>query len=156
MAEKKTKKSTIEINNRRAAFEYQFLDKLEAGIVLTGTEIKSIRQGKVNLSDAFCFFRKGELFVRSMFIGEYEYGTYFNHETRRMRKLLLRRPELRKLERRVKERGLTIVPVRLYLSERGFAKLEVALAQGKKVHDKRESIRDKDLKRDMQRVMKRT
>lgn len=155
MADKKTKKTGIEILNRRAGFEYQFIEKFEAGIVLTGTEIKSIRQGKVNLSDAYCYIKKGELYVKSMFIAEYEHGTYSNHESRRMRKLLLRRAELRKLERRVKERGLTIVPVRLYLTDRGFAKLEIALAQGKKVHDKRESIRQKDLGRDMDRQMKR-
>lgn len=152
MAEKK--KKTVEIVNRRAQFEYHFLDVFEAGIVLQGTEIKSIRAGNANLSDAYCVFQHGELFVRSMFIAEYEYGTYANHETRRMRKLLLRRPELRKLERRVKERGLTIVPYKLYLSERGMAKLEIALAQGKKTHDKRESIKEKDNKRDLERVKK--
>ncbi len=152
MAEKK--KKTVEIVNRRAQFEYHFLDVFEAGIVLQGTEIKSIRAGNANLSDAYCVFQHGELYVRSMFIAEYEYGTYANHETRRMRKLLLRRPELRKLERRVKERGLTIVPYKLYLSERGMAKLEIALAQGKKTHDKRESIKEKDNKRDLERVKK--
>lgn len=152
MAEKK--KKTVEIVNRKAQFEYQFLDVFEAGIVLQGTEIKSIRAGNANLSDAYCVFQHGELFVRSLFIAEYEFGTYANHETRRIRKLLLRRPELRKLERKVKERGLTIVPYKLYLSERGMAKLEIALAQGKKTHDKRESIKEKDNKRDLERVKK--
>ncbi len=152
MAEKKRK--TVEIVNRRAQYEYHFLELFEAGIVLQGTEIKAIRQGNANLSDAYCVFQQGDLYVRSMFIAEYEYGTYANHDPRRMRKLLLRRPELRKLERRVKERGLTIVPHRLYLSERGFAKLEIALAQGKKTHDKRETIKAKDQKRELDRSHK--
>lgn len=152
MADKKRK--TVEIVNRRAQYEYHFLELFEAGIVLQGTEIKSIRQGNANLSDAYCVFQHGDLYVRSMFIAEYEYGTYANHDPRRMRKLLLRRPELRKLERRVKERGLTIVPYRLYLSERGFAKLEIALAQGKKTHDKRETIKAKDQKRELDRSHK--
>lgn len=150
MAEKKK----IEIKNRRASFEYEFLEKHEAGIVLTGTEIKSIRQGKVNLRDAYCYFKKGELFVKSMFIAEYEHGNYANHEARRARKLLLRRHQLRKLEKRVKERGYTIVPTRLYLNDRGLAKLEIALAQGKKVYDKRKTIKEKDVKRDVQRQLK--
>lgn len=153
MAEKK-KKQEIEIINRRAKHEYQFITTLEAGIVLQGTEIKSIRQNNVNLRDSYCVFKKGELYVKSLFIGEYKFGNYFNHEPRRDRKLLLRRTELRKLERRVKERGFTIVPYRLYLSERGFAKLEIALSQGKKSYDKRQSIKEKDQKRDMARMKK--
>ena len=153
MAQKK-KKKTIEIDNRRARFEYEFLERHEAGLVLTGTEIKSIRKGHVNLRDAYCFFKKGELFVKSMFIAEYEYGTYANHDPRRTRKLLLRGSQLRKLEKKVKERGFTIVPVRLYLNDRGFAKLEIALAQGKKVHDKRKTIKEKDVKRDVERQVK--
>ena len=150
----KKKKNSIEILNRKAKFEYHFLDLYEAGIMLTGTEIKSIRNGEVNLKDAYCVFRKGELFVRSMYIKEYAFGTYDNHEPRRERKLLLRRRELKKLEKRVKERGFTIVPYRLYLSDRGFAKLEIALAQGKKSYDKRESIKAKDQKRDLDRMKK--
>ena len=150
----KQKKKTIEIDNRRARFEYEFLERHEAGLVLTGTEIKSIRKGHVNLRDAYCFFKKGELFVKSMFIAEYEYGTYANHDPRRTRKLLLRGSQLRKLEKKVKERGFTIVPVRLYLNDRGFAKLEIALAQGKKVHDKRKTIKEKDVKRDVERQVK--
>jgi SsrA-binding protein len=152
MAEKKQK--TIEIVNRRARYEYAFIDTFEAGILLVGTEIKSIRKGNANLTDAYCFFRGGELFVKSMFIAEYEHGNVFNHETRRERKLLLRRAELRKLEKRVKERGFTIVPYRLYLTERGFAKLEIALVTGKKSFDKRESIKEKDSKRDLDRLRK--
>jgi SsrA-binding protein len=152
MAEKKTK--TVEIVNRKAQYEYQFLDMFEAGIVLQGTEIKSIRKGNANLSDAYCVFQGSDLYVRSLFIAEYEFGNYANHDARRIRKLLLRRSELRKLERKVKERGLTIIPFRLYISERGLAKLEIALAQGKKTHDKRESIKEKDNKRDLERVKK--
>lgn len=150
MANKTTQKTT-EILNRKARFEYTFLEEFEAGIVLQGTEIKSIRKGSANLRDAYCVFKKGELYVRSLYIAEYSHGNRFNHEERRPRKLLLRRTELRKLEKKVKERGFTIVPVRLFINERGFAKLEIALAQGKKVHDKRQSIKDKDLKRDVSR-----
>lgn len=154
MAEKDKKKSTIEIKNRRATFEYQFIDTFEAGMVLQGTEIKSIRQGHANLRDSYCFFKKGELYVKSLFIAEYENGTYANHEARRTRKLLLKRTELRKLEKKVKEKGFTIVPYRLYLNERGIAKLEIALAQGKRSYDKRETIKRKDLKRDLERMKK--
>lgn len=130
------------------------MDRLEAGLVLTGTEIKSIRKGSADLRDAYCYFKKGELFVKNLFISEYDWGNQFNHETRRVRKLLLRGAELRKLEKKIKERGYTIVPYRLYFNDRGFAKLEIALAQGKKTHDKRESIKEKDVKRDMDRIKK--
>lgn len=149
-----TKKKNIEIVNRKAAFQYFFDESLEAGIVLSGTEIKSIRAGHVNMSDAFCYFVKGELMVRNLYIKEYEFGTIHNHEPKRMRKLLLHRRELRKLEKKVKERGVTIVPYRLYFSERGFVKLEVVVATGKKSADKRQTIKDKDLKRDMKRTLK--
>jgi SsrA-binding protein len=152
--EKKKKKAKVEIVNRRARFEYQFQDTFEAGIALLGTEIKSLRAGNANINDAFCFFENGELYVKNMYIKEYAFATYFNHEARRSRKLLLRRPELRKLEKRVKERGFTIVPYKLYFSERGFAKLEIALAQGKKSFDKRESIKEKDQRRDFDRMKK--
>ena len=148
------KEKQIEVINRKAKFEYYFLDEYEAGIVLTGTEIKSIRAGQANLSDAYCVFKKGELYVRNMHISEYKFGTYNNHEPRRIRKLLLSRQELRKLERKVKERGNTIVPYRLYISERGLAKLEIALSKGKKSFDKRASIKEKDNKRDMDRMKK--
>lgn len=147
-------KKQIEIVNRRAKFEYQFVDTYEAGIVLQGTEIKSIRQGNANLSDAYCFFRDGELYIKSMYIAEYENGTYANHEARRTRKLLLHRRELKKLERRVKEKGMTIVPYRLYLSERGIAKVEIALSSGKKSYDKRQTIKERDNKREMSRMKK--
>ncbi|MCI5083638.1 MAG: SsrA-binding protein SmpB [Saprospiraceae bacterium] len=156
MANKKDsgKKKSVEIINRRAAHEYFFTEQYEAGIVLQGTEIKSIRAGNVNLRDAYCFFKKGELYVKSMFIAEYENGTYANHEPRRTRKLLLKRTELRKLEKKMKEKGYTIVPYRLYMTERGFAKLEVVLVQGKKSYDKRHSIKEKDSKRDLARMKK--
>ncbi|MCB0703778.1 MAG: SsrA-binding protein SmpB [Saprospiraceae bacterium] len=150
----KKKKQAIEIVNRKARFHYHFIDTLEAGLILTGTEIKSIRTGAVNLADAYCTFRKGELYIRSLYIKEYDFGTLANHEPRRTRKLLLRRTELRKLEKRVKEKGFTIVPYRLYLSERGIAKIEIALAQGKKSFDKRETIKEKDQKRDLDRIRK--
>lgn len=151
---KEKKKSPIEIVNKRAEFEYHLEEKFEAGIVLTGTEIKSIRQGHVSLTDAYCFFRKGELYVKNMYIKEYEFATHFNHEPRRERKLLLKKSELRKLEKRVKERGFTIVPYRFYFSDRGFAKLEIALAQGKKSYDKRQSIKEKDTRRELERIKK--
>lgn len=154
MAIKKTKEHAIEIVNRKADFEYKFIDTVEAGIKLVGTEIKSIRKGNANLRDAYCFFRKGELYIKSLFISEYEHGNLHNHETRRLRKLLLKRNQLRKLEKQVKERSYTIVPIRLYVNDRGFAKIEIALAQGKKVYDKRESIKQKDVKRDLDRIKK--
>lgn len=153
MAEKKKKKK-IEIVNRKAAFGYFFRDTHEAGIVLKGTEIKSIRAGSVNLNDSFCYFSKGELYVRNLYIKEYDFGNQFNHDTRRARKLLLKKNELRKLEKKVKERGFTIIPYRLFMTDRGFAKLEVMLAEGKKSFNKRDSIKQKDLKRDAARQMK--
>lgn len=152
MGEKK--KNAVEIINRKAKHEFQFHDILEAGIILVGTEMKSIRKGEVNLRDAYCVFKDGELYLHSMFIAEYKYGHQFNHEERRTRKLLLKRRELKKLEKKVKEKGLTIIPYRLYISERGFAKVEIALAQGKKIFDKRDSIKQKDMKRDMDRMKK--
>lgn len=154
MAAKKKSEYALEIVNRRASFEYQFLEVFETGLVLTGTEIKSIRKGNANLRDAYCYFKKGELLVKNLFIAEYSFGNVFNHEPRRTRKLLLRRTQLRKLEKQMKERGFTIVPVRLYITDRGFAKLEIALAQGKKSYDKRETIKAKDVKRDLDRIKK--
>jgi SsrA-binding protein len=153
MATKK-KKPSVEIVNRRATFEFQFIDVVEAGILLLGTEIKSVRAGNVNLRDAYCLFKNGELLIYSMFIAPYSHGNQFNHEERRVRKLLLKRAELKKLEKKVKEKGFTIVPHKLYINERGFAKVEIALAQGKKTYDKRDSIKQKDLKRDLDRIKK--
>ncbi|MBK8056079.1 MAG: SsrA-binding protein SmpB [Saprospiraceae bacterium] len=149
-----TKLVTKEIVNRKAKFEYSFLQMFEAGIVLTGTEVKALRLGLANLNDAYCLFDHGNLIVKNMFISEYDHGTIYNHDSRRDRRLLLRKTELKKMERRVTEKGFTIVPYRLYFSERGFAKLEVALAQGKKAFDKRESIKERDSKRDMDRLKK--
>lgn len=153
MAKQKLKKD-IEIINRKAKFEYHFLAEFEAGIILTGTEIKSIRLGEVNLKDAYCIFKDGELWVKSLFIAEYKFGNQNNHETRRDRKLLLRKPELRKLEKKVKEKGFTIVPYRVFLGERGFAKVEVILGQGKKSYDKRDAIKQRDNKRELDRIRK--
>ncbi|MBX2962615.1 MAG: SsrA-binding protein SmpB [Cyclobacteriaceae bacterium] len=142
----------INIRNKRAGFEFELLDKFIAGLVLKGTEIKSIKEGKVNLQDGYCYFNKGELFVKSMTINPYDHGTHYNHNAARERKLLLKRAELRKLERKVEEKGLTLVPVRLFINDRGFAKLEIALARGKKVHDKRDSIKERDIKRELSRI----
>ena len=147
-------KSTVEIFNKKAKFEYHFLYTLEAGIVLQGTEIKSIRASKVNLSDAYCVIKSGELYVNNLHISEYKYGTYNNHEPKRPRKLLIKKGELRKLHGKVKEQGLTIVPYRLFISERGFAKLEIALAKGKKSYDKRDTLKERDNKRQLDRARK--
>jgi len=142
----------INIRNKRAGFEFELLDKYIAGLVLKGTEIKSIREGKVNLQDGYCYFSNGELFVKGITITPYAQGTHYNHEAARERKLLLKRSELKKLEGKVEEKGLTLVPVRLFVNDRGFAKLEFALARGKKTHDKRDSIKERDIKRELSRV----
>jgi len=146
--------NTKEILNRKAKFEYNFLQGFEAGIMLTGTEVKSLRKGEGNLRDAYCLFSNQELYIKSLFIAEYDHGNLNNHETRRDRKLLLRKPELRKLEKKSVEKGLTIVPYRIFFSERGFAKVELFLAQGKKSFDKRQNIKEKDAKRDLDRLKK--
>ncbi len=145
---------TVEIVNRKARYEYQFLQSFEAGIMLVGTEVKSVRGSNANLGDAYCLFIKGELFVRSLYIAEYKYGNNHNHETRRDRKLLLQKSELKKLDRKVREKGLTIVPYKLYMSDRGLVKLELQLSQGKKSFDKRESIKERDNQRDLDRIKK--
>ena len=144
----------VNIKNRRASFDYEFIEEYTAGIVLTGTEIKSIRAGKAGLADAYCYFHRGELWIKGMYVAEYKLGTYYNHAERRERKLLLQRKELAKLERKTKESGLTIVPLRVFLNERGFAKVRIALARGKKQYDKRESLKAKDARREMDRAMK--
>lgn len=146
-------KNIIEIKNKRATFEYFLVDEYTAGIVLTGTEIKSIRDGKANLSDAYCAFVGNELFVKQMHISEYRFGSYYNHQAKRDRKLLLNRRELRKLQNRIKERGYTIVPVMLFVNPQGRAKLLISLAKGKKFFDKRESIKEKDSKRSLEREL---
>ena len=144
----------INIRNKRASFDYEFLEEYNAGIILTGTEIKSVRAGKASLVDSYCYFDKGELWVKGIHIAEYRLGTYYNHEEKRERKLLLTRKELRKLERNVKETGLTIIPVKMFITDKGWAKLRIALAKGKKEYDKRETLKLKDAKRDMDRGRK--
>ena len=145
-------KNDINVKNRQASFQYEFIDKYIAGIALLGTEIKSIREGKVNLQDGYCYLNNGEIFAKGININPYEQGTHYNHEAARERKLLLKKSELTKLEPKIKEKGLTLVPIRLFINERGFAKLEIALARGKKTHDKRESIKEKDIKRELSRI----
>lgn len=145
-------KSSVEIKNRRASFDYEFLETFQAGIVLTGTEIKSIRAGKASLVDGFCYFSNGELYVKNMHVAEYFWGSVWGkHDPRRDRKLLLTAKELTRLNRAVKEKGLTIVAVKLFINEKGYAKLLIALARGKKDFDKRQSIKEKDMRREMER-----
>ena len=146
----------INISNKKAFFNYEILDKYIAGIRLQGTEIKSIRLGKASLVDSFCEFEAHELFVKNLNISEYVLGTHYNHAPRRTRKLLLERTELIKLKRAAVQKGLTIIPLRLFISEKGFAKLEIALAKGKKEFDKRDTIKDRDSKRDLARYTKRS
>jgi SsrA-binding protein len=140
------------IKNKKAAFEYHFLQTFTAGIVLTGTEVKSIRDGKANLSDSYCVMQNGELWVKNLHISEYKEGSYNNHEPKRQRKLLLNKKELEKIQAKLKDKGMTIIPFQLYFNERGFAKLDIAIARGKKLFDKRESIKEKDVRRQMQRT----
>lgn len=148
------KKSNIVIKNKRASFDYEILDRFIAGIQLYGTEIKSIRDGKAGLSDTYCTFIKNELWVKNMHIATYFFGTYNNHDVRRDRKLLLNKRELTKLLRGTKETGLTIVPTKLFINEKGLAKLEIGFAKGKKNYDKRQSLKEKEDKRSMDRAMK--
>jgi SsrA-binding protein len=141
------------INNRKAKHEYTFLDIYEAGIVLNGTEIKSVREAKVQFTDAFCAFQNDELYLLEMHISPYDFGTIFNTDPRRPRKLLLSRKELRKLKEKSEEKGLTIIPVKLYFNERNMAKVQIALAKGKKLFDKRQDIKDKDIDRQVKREL---
>ena len=145
----------IHIKNKRARFEYELLEEYTAGLVLTGTEIKSIRNSKASIAESFCEFNElGELFTVNMHIEEYAFGTRFNHRPKAQRKLLLNKKELKKLQREVQNTGLTIVPLQLFINDKGFAKLRIALARGKKLYDKRETIKDRDNKRDLDRVKK--
>ena len=146
------RKVSINIKNKRATFDYVISDTYTAGIVLTGTEIKSIRLGKASLVDTYCVFTGDELWVKNMYVAEYFYGSYNNHTARRDRKLLLERKELRKLKQSVKSPGFTIVPTRLFINERGLAKIVIGLARGKHEYDKRESIKERDDKREMDRI----
>lgn len=152
MAQKKNKTTNVMIKNKRATFDYEFIDTYTAGIVLTGTEIKSIRAGKASLVDTYCYFTNGELWVKNMYVALYMEGSYNNHIERRERKLLLNRKELRNLEADTKAPGFTIVPVKLYINEKGLAKLDIALAKGKHEYDKRQSMKDKEAKMEMKRA----
>jgi SsrA-binding protein len=152
MAKEKDRiKKTVNIQNRRASYEYHFLNKYTAGIMLTGTEIKSVREGNVNLTDGFCSFLNNELWLSQVHIAKFTEGTYNNHEPTRTRKLLLNKKELNQLRKKSEEQGVTIIPTRLFINDRGFAKVDIALAKGKKLYDKREDIKERDVKREMQR-----
>lgn len=147
MAVKKVEYKPVNIKNKRAYFEYEILDTYTAGMMLRGTEIKSIRLHKVSLGESYCYFSKGELYIRNMNIGAYEMGTSYNHDPLRERKLLLNKKELTKIERKMDEKGLSIIPLRMFISDRGFAKLDIGVGKGKKLHDKRESLKEKDAQR---------
>ncbi|KHJ39691.1 SsrA-binding protein [Pedobacter glucosidilyticus] len=146
--------SSVNIRNKKATFEFSILEKFVAGIKLLGTEIKSIRQGKANIGDSFCSFINNELYVRNMDIAEYSHGSFYNHEAKRDRKLLLNKKEIKKLLVKGEDKGLTIIPLRIFINERGFAKMEIALAQGKKAFDKRDAIKERDVKRELDMVKK--
>lgn len=141
----------MEISNRKAHYEYNIEAKYIAGMVLTGTEIKSLRAGKASFNDSYCIFHKGELFVKSLHISEYNFGTHYNHEPLQERKLLLNKRELRKWENKIKEKGYTIVPLRIFISDKGYAKMEIGLGKGKKVYDKRETIKKRESDRDVKK-----
>ncbi|MCG7281046.1 SsrA-binding protein SmpB [Chryseobacterium taklimakanense] len=145
---------TVNILNKRARFEYEILEQIEAGIVLTGTEIKSLRSSKASITESFCQFIDGELYIINMMIDEYKLGTFYNHQTKRERKLLLHKKELQKFQKKLKDAGNTIIPLKLYINEKGYAKLQIALARGKKLFDKRESIKDRENKRTLDRIRK--
>lgn len=147
-------KNKINIKNRKARFNYEILEKYMAGIKLVGTEIKAIREGKANIAESFCEFQNGELYVINMNIQEYSHASHFNHAPKSQRKLLLNKNELRKLEKKVTNTGLTIIPLRLFLNKRGLAKLDIALCKGKKLHDKRETIKKRESKRRLDRIKK--
>lgn len=147
-------KKQVHIVNRKAKHEYYFKDMYEAGLMLKGTEVKSIRLNNAHLADAYCYFRNGELFVRNIHIAPYENGSYNNHEPLRERKVLLKKQQLKKLFKKKEEKGMTIIPYKLYFSDRGFVKLEIALAEGKKQYDKRASIKERDNKRELDRIKK--
>ena len=146
--------NNVRFSNKKAHFLYDIVETFTAGIQLLGTEIKSIRNGKANLNDTYCIFEKGELYVKNMYIAEYEYGTHYNHTPRSDRKLLLNRRELNRLEKKIKEKGFTIVPITMFINEKGLAKVNIGLARGKKLYDKREDIKQKDAKRELDRMSK--
>ncbi len=146
----------VNIFNKRARFEYELLDEIEAGIVLTGTEIKSLRSSKASITESFCQIIDGELYIINMLIDEYKLGTFYNHKTKRERKLLLHKRELEKFERKLKDAGNTIIPLKLYINDKGKAKVLISLARGKKLYDKRESIKDRENKRNLDRILKKS
>jgi SsrA-binding protein len=150
----KGSKGNIVIKNKKASHDYEFLEKFVAGIILSGTEIKSLRLGKATLSDSYCFFNSGELFIKGMHIAEYWWGNLNNHDPLRERKLLLTSRELRKIERKIKESGLTIIVIKVFINDRGLAKAEIAISKGKKEYDKRETLKRKDATREMDRLRK--
>jgi SsrA-binding protein len=145
----------LNIRNKKAYFEYHILEEFVAGVKLLGTEIKSIREGKANINDAFCAFLNEQLYVRNMHIAEYSHGSFYNHEAKRDRVLLLNKKELNRLKAKTEGKGFTIIPLKMFVSDRGYAKLLIGLAQGKKLYDKRESLKERDAKIELQRVMKR-
>jgi len=153
MAEKSKNKS-ISISNRKARFEYELLDVFTAGLQLQGTEIKSLREGNANLAEAYCYVQESEVWVTGMYIAEYSYGSYLNHEPKRIRKLLLNKKEINKIDSALQDVGVTIVPLKLFINAKGWAKIEIALARGKKLHDKRENLKQKDDQRQMDRALK--
>lgn len=142
----------VEIKNKRASFEYQFLDTYTAGIVLRGTEIKSIRQQKVNLQDAYCYVNEDGVFIKNMHISVYDKGTYLNHEPLRERRLLLLKKEINKITKKLDDQGISLIPIKLFITDRGFAKMEIAVAKGKKLFDKRDDLKEKDAKRELERM----
>jgi SsrA-binding protein len=145
----------LNIRNKKAYFEYHILEEFTAGVQLLGTEIKSIRDGKANINDAFCAFLNKQLYIRNMHIAEYSHGSFYNHEAKRDRILLLNKKELAKLKAKTEEKGFTIIPLKIFVNNRGFAKVLIGLAQGKKIYDKRETLKDRDSKIEMDRAMKR-
>ena len=151
---KKVKDVSISISNRKARFEYEFFEVFTAGIQLQGTEIKSLRAGNANLAEAYCYVQKSEVWITGMYIAEYQYGSYMNHDPKRLRKLLLNKKEINKISSAIQNVGITIVPLKLYITEKGWAKIDIALAKGKKLHDKREDLKQKDDKRQMDRALK--
>ena len=141
----------VNIKNRKASYEYEFIQKYTAGIILVGTEIKSIRANKASISDAYCVIINSEVIIKNLHISEYKYASFINHEPKRERKLLLNKQEINKIKNRVQEKGFALVPIRLFINDKGIAKLEIAVAKGKKIYDKRESIKEKDIKRNIER-----
>lgn len=152
MAKENRFSKNIQIKNRKASFEYHFIETFIAGIVLKGTEIKSLREGKANLQDAYCMFLKDEIWVKQMHISPYTQAAHFNHDLTRERKLLLNKKEINKLRKGMQDKGNTMIPTKLFINDRGLAKLEIALAKGKKLHDKRDNIKEKDIKREIERT----